>query len=76
MISIGKRFPQIIGDFKELSAKFAISKMKGELSKNYRYKRITYCTPLGLGLTIMPELTSVGICELQLTRLQLKVDIR
>ena len=30
-------FPQIIGDFRDLSAKLSISKITGELSKNYRY---------------------------------------
>ena len=39
IIDIGRRLPQIIGDFKELSAKLSISKMTGELSKIYRYRK-------------------------------------
>ena len=36
IIDIGRRLPQIIGDFWDLSAKLSISKMTGELSKIYR----------------------------------------
>ena len=39
IIDIGQRLPQIIGDFRELSAKLSISKMTGNLSKNYRYRK-------------------------------------
>ena len=39
IIDIGRRLPQIIGDFRELSAKLSISKMTGELSKIYRYRK-------------------------------------
>ena len=39
IIDIGQRLPQIIGDFRELSAKLSISKMTGELSKIYRYRK-------------------------------------
>ena len=39
IINIGQRLPQIIGDFRELSAKLSISKMAGELSKIYRYRK-------------------------------------
>ena len=38
IIDIGQRLPQIIGDFRELSAKLSISKMTEELSKIYRYQ--------------------------------------
>ena len=38
IIDIGQRRPQIIGDFRDLSAKLSISKMTGELSKIYRYQ--------------------------------------
>ena len=38
IIDIGRRLPQIIGDFRDLSAKLSISKMTGELSKIYRYR--------------------------------------
>ena len=38
IIDIGQRLPQIIGDFRDLSAKLSISKMTGELSKIYRYR--------------------------------------
>ena len=37
IIVIGRR--QIIGDFRELSAKLSTSKMTGELSKIYRYQK-------------------------------------
>ena len=37
IIDIGRRLPQIISDFWDLSAKLSISKMTGKLSKNYRY---------------------------------------
>ena len=37
IIDIGRRLPQIIGDFRELSAKLLISRMTEELSKIYRY---------------------------------------
>ena len=36
IIDIDLVLPQIIGDFKELSAKLSISKFEGKLSKNYR----------------------------------------
>ena len=39
IIDIGQRLPQIIGDFRELSAKLSISKMTAELSKIYRYRK-------------------------------------
>ena len=39
IIDIGRRLPQIIGNFMELSAKLSISKMTGELSKIYRYRK-------------------------------------
>ena len=39
IIDISRRLPQIISDFRELSAKFSISKMTGELSKIYRYRK-------------------------------------
>ena len=39
IIDIGRRLPQIIGDFRDLSAKLSISKMTGELSKIYRYRK-------------------------------------
>ena len=39
IIDIGQRLSQIIGDFRELSAKLSISKMTGELSKIYRYRK-------------------------------------
>ena len=39
IIDIGRRLTQIIGDFRELSAKLSISKMTGELSKIYRYRK-------------------------------------
>ena len=39
IIDIGRRLPQIIGDFRELSAKLSISKITGELSKIYRYRK-------------------------------------
>ena len=39
IIDIGRKLPQIIGDFRELSAKLSISKMTGELSKTYRYPK-------------------------------------
>ena len=39
IIDIGQRLPQIIGDFRDLSAKLSISKMTGELSKIYRYQK-------------------------------------
>ena len=39
IIDIGRRLPQIIGDFRELSAKLLISKMAGKLSKIYRYRK-------------------------------------
>ena len=39
IIDIGRRLPQIIGDLRELSAKLSISKMTGELSKIYRYRK-------------------------------------
>ena len=39
IIDIGRRLPQIIGDFGELSAKLLISKMAGKLSKIYRYRK-------------------------------------
>ena len=38
IIDIGRRLPQIIGDFRDLSAILSISKMTGELSKIYRYR--------------------------------------
>ena len=48
IIDIGRRLPQIIGYFKDLSAKLSISKMTVELSKIYRYrKKMTYRPPLG-----------------------------
>ena len=40
IIDIDLILPQIIGDFKELSAKLSISKFEGKLSKNYRYRKI------------------------------------
>ena len=47
IIDIGRRLSQIINDLKELSANLSISKMTGELSKTYRYrKKMTYRTPL------------------------------
>ena len=39
IIDIGRRVPQIIGDFRELSAKLSISKITEELSKIYRYRK-------------------------------------
>ena len=39
IIDIGGRLPQIIGIFRELSAKLSISKITGELSKIYRYRK-------------------------------------
>ena len=39
IIDIDRRLPQIIGDFRELSAKLSISKMAGKLSKIYRYRK-------------------------------------
>ena len=39
IIDIGQRLPQIIGDFRESSAKLSISKMTGALSKIYQYKK-------------------------------------
>ena len=39
IIDIGQRLPQIIGYFRELSGKLSISKMTGELSKIYRYRK-------------------------------------
>ena len=39
IIDIGRRLPQIIGNFRDLSAKLSISKMTGELSKIYRYRK-------------------------------------
>ena len=39
IIDIGRRLPQIIGDFRDLSAKLSISKMTGELSKIYQYRK-------------------------------------
>ena len=39
IIDIGRRLPQIIGDFRELSAKLSLSKMTEELSKIYRYRK-------------------------------------
>ena len=39
IIDIGRRLPQIIGNFRELSAKLSISKMTGKLSKIYRYRK-------------------------------------
>ena len=39
IIDIGQRLPQIIGDFRELSAKLSISKKTGELSKIYPYRK-------------------------------------
>ena len=41
---------KFIGDLKELSAKLSISKLTGDLSKNYRYrKKITYRPTLSVG---------------------------
>ena len=40
IIVIDFTLPQIISDFKELSAKLSISKIYGKLSKNYRYRKI------------------------------------
>ena len=40
IIDIDLILPQIIGDFKELSAKLSISEFEGKLSKNYRYRKI------------------------------------
>ena len=53
IIDIGRRLPQIIGNFRDLSAKLSISKMTGELSKIYRYRKIwliahPYLQPLRL----------------------------
>ena len=39
IIDIGRRLPQIIGDFRELSAKLLISRMTEELSKIYSYRK-------------------------------------
>ena len=39
IIDIGRILPQIIGDFRDLSAKLSISKMTGKLSKIYRYRK-------------------------------------
>ena len=39
IIDIGRRLPQIIGGFRELSATLLISKMTGELSKIYCYRK-------------------------------------
>ena len=39
IIDISRRLPQIIGDFRELSAKLSISKMTEKLSKIYRYRK-------------------------------------
>ena len=39
IIDIDQRLPQIIGDFRELSANLSISKITGELSKTYRYRK-------------------------------------
>ena len=39
IIDIGWRLPQIIGNFRDLSAKLSISKIIGELSKIYRYRK-------------------------------------
>ena len=39
IIDIGRKIPQIIGEFRELSAKLLISKITGELSKIYRYRK-------------------------------------
>ena len=39
IIDVGRRLPQIIGDFRELSAKLSISKITGKLSKIYRYRK-------------------------------------
>ena len=39
IIDISRRLPQIIGDFRDLSAKLSISKMTGELSKIYRNRK-------------------------------------
>ena len=39
IIDIGRRLPQIIGNFRDLSAKLSISKLTGELSKIYRYRK-------------------------------------
>ena len=36
---IDRRLPQIIGDFRDLSAKLSLSKMTEELSKIYRYRK-------------------------------------
>ena len=40
IIDIDFILPQIIGDFKELSAKLSISKFEGMLSTNFRYRKI------------------------------------
>ena len=41
---------KFIGDLKGLSAKLSISKLTGDLSKNYRYrKKITYRPTLSVG---------------------------
>ena len=45
IIDIGRRPPQIIGDFRELSAKLSISKITGELSKIYRYREKNDLSP-------------------------------
>ena len=39
IIDIDIRHPKFIGDLKELSTKLSISKMMGDLSKNYRYRK-------------------------------------
>ena len=39
IIDIGRRVPQIIGNFRELSAKLSISKITEELSKIYCYRK-------------------------------------
>ena len=48
IIDIDLILPQIIGDFKELSAKLSISKFEGKLSKNYRYQKnyLSYASSL------------------------------
>ena len=39
IIDISRRLPQIIGDLNKLSATLSISKMTGELSRIYRYRK-------------------------------------
>ena len=62
IIDIDERFPQIIGDFRELSAKLPILKITGELSKVYCYRKKNHLSPTPIYRASLKKVCFVEIC--------------